>query len=190
MANWTYNANDYQENDYSISLLCSALEMMQYWFQYKLLSRYSSLVMLAAYVLVSAYRVFLLITGKSVYWFALTNALDYGLIGISLIVLFGRSGGRLRVSASVGKRMFRGSRQYILASLMVVVFQSTDHVMLTAMVGTTENGYYSAAVTCATVVQFVYMAIVDSYRPLILSRKKEHHPEYETDISRLYTLFH
>lgn len=69
---------------YSISLVFQATEMLQYWFQAKLLSKYTAVASLAAYVIVSAYRCFLLITQKSVYWFAFSQALDYLLISVSL----------------------------------------------------------------------------------------------------------
>ena len=47
---------------YSISLFCCAFEMAQFWFQYKLLAKYSSIVMLVVYVVVADYRIFLLVT--------------------------------------------------------------------------------------------------------------------------------
>ena len=56
---------------YSILLIFQALEMMQYWFQAELKSKYMSVTMLIAYALTSLYKIFLLITGKNVYWFAL-----------------------------------------------------------------------------------------------------------------------
>ena len=46
---------------YSISLVFQATEILQYWFQAKLLSTYIAITSLAAYVVVSAYRCFLLI---------------------------------------------------------------------------------------------------------------------------------
>ena len=55
---------------YSVNLIFQALEMTQYWFQAKLLSKYTSVTMLFAYIVVSVYRIFLLITDKGVYWFA------------------------------------------------------------------------------------------------------------------------
>ena len=173
---------------YSLSLLTTALEMVQYWFQYKLMSKYSSLVMLGTYVLVSLYKIFLLITGKSVYWFAIANALDYGCIGVCLILIYLRNDGGFAFSWSRAKKLLSVSAQYIPASLMVVIFQSTDHIMLTTMIGKEENGFYTAAVTCACVVQFVYTALIDSFRPMILSNKKENDPKYERNISRLYSL--
>ena len=158
---------------YSISLFCAALEMVQYWFQYKLLSKYSSIVSLLVYVVVAAYRIYLLITGKNVYWFALTNALDFGLIGAALLIIYFKKGGqKFAFSWSRAKAMLSKSKHYILASLMIVVIQNTDHVMITNMMGTKENGFYSAAITSAGVVQFVYTAIIDSFRPIILASKK------------------
>lgn len=172
---------------YSISLFCAALEMVQYWFQYKLLSKYSSIVSLLVYVVVAAYRIYLLITGKNVYWFALTNALDFGLIGAALLIIYFKKGGqKFAFSWSRAKAMLSKSKHYILASLMIVVIQNTDHVMITNMMGTKENGFYSAAITSAGVVQFVYTAIIDSFRPIILASKKNDEKSYEKEMSMLY----
>lgn len=172
---------------YSTSLIFLALEMIQYWFQYKLLSKYSSVIMLVSYIFVSAYRIFLLATAKSVYWFALTNSIDYAIIGISLIYVYSiKLKGKLSFSLKRAKQMLNNGKHYILASLTIVVIQSTDHIMLTTMIGEEENGYYSAAITCATMLQFVYIAIVDSFRPLILSNKKDDEQAYKKNISRLY----
>lgn len=172
----------------SVSMFFGALEMIQYWFQYKLLAKYPSIVMLISYAVVSAYRIFLLVTSKSIYWFAVTHAIDYGIIGITLIAVYLTKGHRLSFSFQRAKTMLHVSKSYILASMMVVVFQSTDHIMLTTMIGAGENGLYSAAITCATVTQFVYVAIVDSFRPVIISQKKENHSDYVKNISRLYCI--
>ena len=175
---------------YSISIFCAALEMIQYWFQYKLQSKYSSIVMLIAYVIVSVYKIFLLVTEKSVAWFAVSHAIEYGIIGFALIAIYIKNGGqRFSFSRSRAKKMLSKSKHYILASLMVVIIQNTDHVMLSFMDSDAATGIYSAAITSVVVVQFVYTAIVDSFRPLILSEKKEENiPAYEKSVSRLYSI--
>ena len=173
---------------YSISLIFAAAEMIQYWFQYKLLSKYSSLVMLGAYFFVSAYKIFLLVTQKSVYWFAITHSIEYGLIALCLFAVYYKKGGKLGFSWALGKKMLKNSRMYILAALMLVVIQNTDHIMLTLMVGKAENGFYSASITAAGILQFVYTAIIDSYRPVILADKKEASGEYALNMTRLYSL--
>ena len=174
---------------YSISILFAATEMIQYWFQYKLLSKYSSVIMLISYVVVSSYKIYLLATAKSVYWFAVSHSVEYGLIGILLIVFYTKkSGGSLSFSWTRAMHMLSKGKHYILAALMVVVIQNTDHIMLTTMIGKVENGYYSAAITSAGVAQFVFTAIIDSFRPIILSSKKYNQSEYENNISNLFGL--
>ena len=174
---------------YSVSIIFAALEMIQYWFQYKLLSKYSSIIMLIAYLIVSLYKIFLLATQKSIYWFALSHSVEYASISILLITFYFKKGGKkLSFSFSRVGKMLNKSKHYILAALMLVLIQNTDHIMLTMMIGEAENGYYTAAITCATLAQFVFTAITDSFRPMILLHKKENELVYEKDISRLYGL--
>ena len=174
---------------YSISLIFRAFELFQCWFQYKLQSKFPSVVMLCAYFIVSIYRVFLLITSKNIFWFAVVNSVDYGIIGISLMVIYNRvSNQKLAFDVKLIKVLFSRSKYYILASMMVTLFQNTDHIMLKLISGDAENGYYTAAITCATVVQFVYVAIIDSMRPVILECKKNGSKDYEKNVSRLYCI--
>ena len=98
---------------YSISVFFAALEMIQYWFQYKLLSKYSSIIMLVSYLVVSAYKIFLLANQKSIYWFALSHSVEYGVISIALIVFYFKKGGRrLSFSFSRFAKMINKSKHY------------------------------------------------------------------------------
>ena len=122
-----------------------------------------------AHFAVSIYKVWLLITNKSVYWFAVAYSIEYGIIGLSLLVIYRKQGTqKLQFCTSLIKPLLTKSYPYIWAAMMVTVFQNTDHIMLTTMIGKTENGFYSAAITTTAVAQFVYTAIIDSFRPLIL----------------------
>lgn len=172
---------------YSISLVFQAMELIQYWFHSKLQSKFPSMMMLCAYVVVSAYKIFILASGKSIYWFAVVYSVEYGIIALSLLAIYrSQSKQKLSVSFSMAKRLFSKSRYYILSSLMVTLFQNTDHIMLKTMAGDVENGLYSSAITSAGVCQFVYAAIIDSARPVILAAKKADSLKYEKNISRLY----
>lgn len=174
---------------YSTQLLFQAMEMLQCWFQAKLLSKYASLAMLGAYVAVSAYKIWLLATGKSVYWFALSHSVEYAIIGIAMIVIYRKIGSqKIRFSVEMAKELFSRSKYYILASMMVTIFQNTDHVMLKLIVGDAENGFYTTAATCTTVTAFVFAAILDSARPTILESRKTSVAAFEKNVSRLYAI--
>ena len=174
---------------YSVSLLFQSVEMLQYWFQAKLLSKYSSLAMLGSYLVVSAYKIYLLVTGKGVYWFALTHAVEYFATGGLLLLAYRWKGTRkLSFSMAAAKRMFAKSRHYIAAMLMVVVYSSTGNVMLKLMISETENGFYTAAVTCTCITIFVFNAIIDTARPVVLESRQKSHEAFEKNVSRVYAI--
>ena len=174
---------------YSIILLAQAGELIQYWFQAKYLSKYVSVISLCAYAVVSGYKIFLLVSRKSIYWFAVSNALDYMLIAVALIITYRKlGGGKFRFSAAAARRMLSRSRYYIISSMMVTIFAQTDKIMLKLMIDEAATGYYSAAVACAGITAFVFSAIIDSTRPAIFEAKKEDPEKYKKSVSALYCI--
>lgn len=174
---------------YGISLIFQMTEMIQCWYQAKLLSKYTSIVSLISYIIVAAYKIFLLVTQKSIYWFAVSYAFDYFLISVILLLLYGKLGNqKLSFSLTLGRALFRRSRYYIVSSMMVTIFSQTDRIMIKMMVGNAENGYYATACTCAGLTAFIFTAIIDSMRPMIFESKKMSRKEFERNISRLYSV--
>lgn len=174
---------------YSLSLLFRAMELMNYWFQYKLKSKFPSIIMLGVSIIISLYKIYIVITAKSIYWFAVISTIEFILSGFAMVMIYTRmQTQKFRFSVAMAKRLFRRSKYFILAAAMVTVFQNTDHIMLKMMVGDKQNGFYTAAITCATIFHFLYFAIVDSARPVILEKKKLHSAEYEENLSGLYSI--
>lgn len=174
---------------YSILLLFQAIEMANYWFQAKLLSKYASMIALFAYIIVSAYKVFLLASQKSVYWFAVSNALDYMIIAVGLLAVYKRLGGKKLVFCrQTAKRLWGKSKYYIMANMMVSVCSQTDRIMLKLMIGDEATGYYSAAITCASMASFVFSAIIYSFRPMIFESRQHSEELFEKNLTGLYSI--
>jgi O-antigen/teichoic acid export membrane protein len=174
---------------YSTALIFHALEMVQYWFQAKLLSKHSSLAMLCAHIVVSAYKIWLLVSGKSVYWFALSHAVEYGVTGLILIITYKKQGTqKLSISWKIAVILLKKSRHYITAMLMVVVFSRIGGILLTLFSGEAENGFLATASTCVWITTFVFHAIFDTTRPVILESKHRNQLDYEKNVSRVYCL--
>lgn len=174
---------------YSISLFFRVLELMNCWFQYKLASKFPSIVMLCSYIVVSLYKIYILVAAKGIYWFAVINSIEFALNGILFVIGYRKLGGsKFAFSWPMMKRLFSRGRFYVLSAMMVTVFQNTDHIMLKTMVGEYENGIYTAAVTCSVVVQFLYTALTDSMRPVVLQCKKNNEQNYEKQIACLYSM--
>ena len=158
---------------YSTSLIFQALEMVQYWFQAKLISKYTSLTMLFAYIVVSIYKTILLITRRNIYWFTVAQVIDFFIIAVVLLFIYKRVGGqKLTFSFKRGRELLSKSRYYIISGMMVTLFAQTDKIMLKFMVGDSGVGQYSAAVASAGLTGFIFAAIIDSFRPSIIESKK------------------
>ena len=174
---------------YSLSLLFRALELMNYWFQYKLKSKFPSIIMLGVSIVISIYKVYIVVTAKSIYWFAIISTIEFVLSGFAMVIIYSRMKTQMfKFTFPMAKRLFRRSKYFVLAAAMVTVFQNTDHIMLKMMVGDRQNGFYTAAITCATIFHFLYYAIVDSMRPVILENKKKQSCKYEENLTKLYAI--
>lgn len=173
---------------YSLSLLFQALEMSQYWYQAKLLSQYTAVISVIAYLVVSIFKIFLLATRKNIFWFAVSQAVDYLIISLSLLIIYKRVGRqKLSFSLERGKKMFSVSKHYIVSSMMVTIFAYVGNVFLKFFLDESAVGYYSAAVSCAGMTNFIFAAIIDSARPVILNSKVQN-AIYEYRLSALYSI--
>lgn len=174
---------------YSFTLLFQAAEMSQYWFQAKLLSKFPSVASLAAYVVVSIYKIYILISDKSVYWFSVTHVIEACIVAIVLMLIYRRiSHQKLTFSFSLARKLLSASKYYIISGMAVTILQNTDRFMLKMMITDESTGYYSVAATCAGMFAFVYTAIIDSMRPQILQQKSVSNEKYEEYLSILYAV--
>lgn len=172
---------------YSTILVFQAMELTQYWFQAKYLSKFTSIVSFVAYIVVALYKIFLLVTHKSIFWFAVSNSFDSALIAFSIYFIYRKKGGRpFNLSFVTAKRLFAKSHYYIVSSMMVVIFAQIDRVMIKNMLGNAEVGFYSAALTCAGLASFVFAALIDSFRPSVFEALKKSKEEFEKKMSTLY----
>jgi O-antigen/teichoic acid export membrane protein len=71
---------------------------------------------------------------------------------------------------------------------MVTIFAQTGTIMLKHFVSNAATGYYSAAVTCAGLTNFVFVAIIDSFRPSIFESKKISSEAFEDKLVSLYSI--
>ena len=174
---------------YSLTLIFQATEMTLYWFQAKLLSKFPSIASLIGYTITALYKVYILFSGKSIVWFAITHVIEAFIISILLMfVYFLKFKKTLSFSFPLGREMLSKSKHYISSGLMIVFFQQTDKIMIKFMIGETETGYYSSAITCIAITGFLFSAIIDSARPWVLEGKSYSNKIFEERVTVLSTI--
>lgn len=174
---------------YSTSLIFHSLELIQYWFQAKYRSNAVALVGVVAYVVVSIYKILLLVLSVSIYWFAFSNALDYLIIsGVLLYLYYKENNPKLRYSRNVFRHLISIGKYYMISSLMVTIFTKVDKLMIKSLLGNQENGLYAVAVTCSGMFTFVFAAVIEAMRPYILEAKNESNVIFEKRLGALYSI--
>lgn len=172
------------------TLLFQAFDLIEYWYQSKLEAKYISIITLVAYMATAGYKVILLIQGRGVSWFAFANTLDYLLIALMyLFIYWFRDGKRLIFKWNCVIELLKKSYEFILSSLMVVIYAEMDKVMLGEMLGDTAVGLYSVGPKICSMWTFVLSAIINSIRPTIIEAKKQKREElYYTRIVQMYSI--
>ncbi len=174
---------------YSLNLLFKGIDMITYWYQAHYLSKVSSVAGIIAYIAMSAYRIFLLATGKSIEWFAFSNTVDAMILALGLLIVFKKNHSqKLRFSWKRGKEMLSRSYHFIISGLMITIYMQTDKVMLKHMVDEVTVGNYSVAASISTIWVFVLTAVIDSARPYLLDMYHKNKKRFEQGLQCLYTL--
>ncbi|MFA0565313.1 flippase, partial [Vibrio sp. 10N.222.51.C8] len=174
---------------YSLVLLFQALELIKYWFQAKLLSKYSSIISLLAYVAIAIYNIIIFLFDKSIYWFTVSNVLVFMLMSVILLIYYYKLGGEsLSFSSRVATLIWSKAKHFILPSVMVAIYSQSDRVMLQQMVGDRGVGLYSAALSVASMASFLFVAVIDSFRPLIFNYYHKSNLKFEYYLKKTYSI--
>lgn len=174
----------------SLVLLFRAFDLIDFWFQSYLQSKYVAILKSISYFLVAIYKVYILATNKSVEWFAFSTSLDFLLIAVMIVIAYFIKGGKpFRFSWTMAKCLLRQSYHFILSSLIVTIYSQMDKIMIGQMLDDAQVGLYSAALTICNYWILIPTAVINSARPTIIEQKKAKNEElYEKRIRQLYAV--
>ena len=173
----------------SLGLVFQIFDTYNYWFQYRLQSKYCAMATTIGYVIVSAYKLLMLASNMSVEWFAISSSIDYVIVALCLWIAYKCNGGeRLHVSWQKAKELLNRSYHFILSGMMIAIYGGTDRLMLKHMMNETEVGYYSTALAVCNLWVFLLSAIIDSMKPVIMQHHKQNRTKYLMMNRQLYSI--
>lgn len=176
----------------SLTMVFKALEVIEYWIQAHQRAKISSVVRMTSYIIIAAIKIGMVLFGGNLIHFALIHMLNVIIIGIGLIIAYFSNREekfKWKVDIDYAKSILSQSWYLILSGLMVTLYMQIDKVMLGSLMPTkVEVGVYSAAVSIASMWYFVPMAIITSFQPVIMSKKKINEESYLKSVQLLYTI--
>lgn len=174
----------------SFQLLFRAIQIMDSWFQRHLKSKYVSIGKMGSCIVVSLYKIVLLVTAKDIVWFAFSNSLTDAVIMIIEYWFYIKEGGkRPRFSLEVGIGILKNSYHFIISGIMVAIYSQMDRVMIGQMMSDLDVGLYTTATAICSMWTFVPNAIITSLEPNIMVLKKRGDEEaYLRKLKQLYSI--
>ena len=173
----------------SIQLLFQAGYIFDSWFQRHLQSRFVSIAKIAACIIVSLYKIYLLVYAKDITWFAFSNSLTYIIITLILFLTYKQAGGQnLKFSYKIGKDILSESYHFIISGIMVAVYVQISRIIVGEYSTDVEVGFYTMATSLSAMWVFVPTAIINSFRPTIMEYKEKKQEDlYIRRLQQLYS---
>lgn len=156
----------------AFAVILNTYDVLYSWFQMKLQMKYVTIASMLALTATGIWRIVLLANKSSVEFFAFSTSIT-ALVSAITVIWFFFTGNHpdLKVNFSDGIHLLKGSYHFIISGLAVTFYSQIDRIMLGKMLSAEMVGFYSAAMTIATMWEFVPHALINSARPILTEIK-------------------
>ncbi len=169
-------------------MVFKAAEVVKYWFESQVKSKYTIWVENAVFLVLAAVRVGLILAQASLLAFVWATFAEAALVAVFLLLLYAKKVGTLPFrSASVlrAKHLLMESWPLILVSFASFINMRMDQVMLGAMTNDLVVGNYSAAVRISEVWLMIPGILGASIFPAIIAAKEKSEVMYRKRILQI-----
>jgi O-antigen/teichoic acid export membrane protein len=175
---------------FSLTLLPQAFNVIDIYFQSKVLSKYSVTSQIIANVVSAILKIVGIIMYAGVTWFISVYIIESFLVVLILLAVFkkyGKHPQQWKFKSSLALSLLKDSWLIMLSSAAVLIYLKIDQVILKFMLDDTAVGLYSAAVRFAEVWYFIPTLICTSLFPAIINAKKISEELFLVRMRRLYS---
>ena len=168
-----------------------SLDTIDFWFQARVESRFSVYAKSSAFLLVSALKVFLILSHAPLIAFAWAGTIELLLGAVGMAVAFRFQGQRLTMWRLNTNRVGQSLKEcwpLLLSGIAVTIYMKIDQVMLGQMLDKKAVGVYSAAIRISEVWYFIPISIVASVTPSLIEAKKLSPAIYRYRLANLFRL--
>lgn len=172
----------------TLSFLFMPFEVLDYFFQSLVMSKYIVFAKNFSLIASSAIRLYLISSGGTLLSFLIVNVIEAALTFVALIVLFFRKGriSDWRFSWPLMKTLMIDSFPLMMTYLMTLIGMKIDQLMLLEMIDEKQLGYYSAAIKLSEIWYLIPMSVCSTFFPILISIKKRSVGLYMRRFQMLY----
>ena len=172
-------------------LIFQAFNVIDFYFQAKVLSKYTTIAQISQAVIISVIKLWLIYIKAGVFWFAVVALLESIVLAAGFIITYVHqrlSLCRWSFDLSIARRLLNDSYPLIFSGVFVSIYMRIDQVMIKMMLDSTAVGYYAVAVKVCEAWYFIPVIIAASVFPAILNARKADTAIYHDRLQKLYDL--
>jgi O-antigen/teichoic acid export membrane protein len=176
---------------FGLGLVFKSTEVVKYWFESQVHSRYTVWVENGVFVIMVGVKVTMILRHAPLLAFVWTSLAESALVAVGLLAMYAKRGGRLSAwhpRIARAKSLLKDSWPLILSGLAVMIYMRIDQIMLGEMLGAKDVGNYAAAVKISEVWYFIPTVIASSTFPSIIEVKKHSKKLYYKRLQKLFNL--
>jgi len=163
------------------ALLFQSLNVIDFYFQSKVLSRNIVKVNLISQLVVSSIRMSLILTNAPLISFAYVILLDAIILAVGYIYVYKHNNLSFRqwnFNKLTASEILKYSWPLALSGIVVSIYMKIDQIMIKEMLGKLSVGHYAAAIKISEAWYFVPIVINSSLFPAIINAKKRSRKEF------------
>ncbi len=173
----------------SFSLIFQSTDVIDYWFQSKVISKYIAYSRSIAYIISAGIKIWLILIGASLIWFVAMISIETFFVAIGFIIAYYKNQnniGKWIFDKNIAKNLLKDSWPLILSSFAVVIYMRIDQIMIGNILGYKELGQYTVAVNLSEIWYFIPVIITTSVFPAIIKAKRHNEILYYNRLQKLY----
>ncbi|WP_047549297.1 flippase [Psychroserpens sp. Hel_I_66] len=175
----------------SISYVFQSFNVIDYYFQSQVLSRFIVLSNIISLIISSIVKIHLITIDASLMAFVYAFVFDSFILALGFIYFYIKNNLSLKrwvFNKNFAIHLLKNSWPLMLGGIMITIYMKIDQIMIKEILGNEAVGQYSAAVKLSESWYFIPMIISSSLFPAIINAKKISENIYYKRLQNLFTL--
>lgn len=175
----------------SAGMVFQSFDVIDYWFQSQVQSKYTVYAKNAAFFLASAVKIIAILLEASIIVFVLITSVELIISALGLILMYRARGNKVwnwKFTIQRSKMLIINSWPIVISDLAIFMQSRIDQVMIGQYLTITDVGYYAAAQKISEPLSFIPMIIMSSVFPVIVQTKEWSEEEYYRRLTNLYRI--
>ena len=168
-----------------------SLDVIDFYYQAKVLSKYTVISRNLSFLILSGFKVFLIIYEYSIIWFVWAASIELAVSALFLAISYfrGKSGvKKWTFHLPYLKFLVKEAFPLVLSGFVIIIYMRIGQIMLGSLLDQTAVGLYSAAAKLAEIWYFIPTIICSSVLPTIIHTRKLSQERYARQLQQLYSV--